>query len=148
MEIVVISDAISFIAYPTQSFGLSNFLTQPHDLSLPDTNHPPRSSMPFRIFPTSHHPTRTLTKRRLRKIHCVRRRISVDYTTTGRTDMVPLKTAKFFNRGIAAPCNYLVSEIRGCESFLGGEWQPRRRSWLRARGVGLAEHGTGAFQKV
>ncbi|CAA0834238.1 glycine-rich protein [Striga hermonthica] len=80
MEVVPISDAISSVAYSTQSFGLSNFLTRPHDLlSLPDTNQPPRSPPPFRIFAASQPPTRTLTKRRLRRIRRARRRISIDY---------------------------------------------------------------------
>ncbi|GER33378.1 glycine-rich protein [Striga asiatica] len=80
MDLVAISDPISSIAYSTQSFGLSNFLTRPYDfLSLLDTDQPPRSPPRFRISADSRPPTRTLTKRRPRRIRRVRRRISIDY---------------------------------------------------------------------
>lgn len=81
MEISVISDAISSIAYSTQSLGFSNFLlNRPHNvLSLSDTlSDQPSQSPPFHISAVSPPPTRTLTRRRLRKTRRVKRKIILD----------------------------------------------------------------------
>ncbi|GFQ05726.1 hypothetical protein PHJA_002716700 [Phtheirospermum japonicum] len=82
METSVISDAISSIAHSTQSLGFSNFLNRSNNiLSLSDTlsDQPSRSPTPFHISAASPPPTRTLTKRRLRKTRRVRRRVVIDY---------------------------------------------------------------------
>ncbi|KAL3626555.1 hypothetical protein CASFOL_030104 [Castilleja foliolosa] len=82
METAVISDAISSISHSAQSLAFSNLLNRPNNvLSLSDTSsdQPPRSPTPFHISAASPPPTRTLTKRRTRKIQRVRRRIVIDH---------------------------------------------------------------------
>ncbi|KAL7104895.1 hypothetical protein ACP275_07G010600 [Erythranthe tilingii] len=82
MEIAVISDAISSIAYSTQSLGFSNFLlNRPHSvLSVADTSsdQQPQSPPPFNVFAASPPSTRTLTKPRIRKTRRVKRKILAD----------------------------------------------------------------------
>lgn len=81
MEIAVISDAISSIAYTTQSLGFSNLLNRPFNvLSLADAS-PDQASQsppPFYIAAGSRPATRTLTRRRLRRPRRVKRKISAD----------------------------------------------------------------------
>ncbi|KAG8370464.1 hypothetical protein BUALT_Bualt14G0119600 [Buddleja alternifolia] len=82
MEITVISDAISSIAYSTQSLSFSNFIiNRPHSvLSISDASldQPPQSPPPFNISAASPPPTRTLTKPRIRKNRRVKRKIVID----------------------------------------------------------------------
>lgn len=81
MEISVISDAISSIAYSTHSLGFSSLLNRPYNvLSLSDTS-PDQASQsppPFYISAVSPPPTRTLTRRRLRRTRRVKRKIAAD----------------------------------------------------------------------
>ncbi|KAH6808660.1 glycine-rich protein [Perilla frutescens var. frutescens] len=82
MEIAVLSDAISSIAYTTQSLGFSNLLlNRPYNvLSLSDvsSDQGPQSPPPFHISAASPPPTQTLTRRRLRKARRVKRKIAAD----------------------------------------------------------------------
>ncbi|XP_057772337.1 uncharacterized protein LOC130991901 [Salvia miltiorrhiza] len=81
MEIAVLSDAISSIAHSTQSLGFSNLLNRPYNvLSLPDTSpdQASQSAPPFHISAASPPPTRTLTRRRLRRSRRVKRKIATD----------------------------------------------------------------------
>ncbi|PIN08406.1 hypothetical protein CDL12_19007 [Handroanthus impetiginosus] len=82
MEVSVVSDAISSIAYSAQSSGFSNFLLNyPHSvLSVSDksSDQPSQSSPSVLISASSRLSTRTLTKRRLRKTRRVKRKIGFD----------------------------------------------------------------------
>ncbi|KAL1548126.1 hypothetical protein AAHA92_16401 [Salvia divinorum] len=82
MEIAIVSDAISSIAHSAQSLGFSNLLlNRPHNVrSLHDTS-PDQASQsppPFHISAASPPPTRTLTRRRLRRSRRVKRKITAD----------------------------------------------------------------------
>ncbi|KAL8484924.1 hypothetical protein ACS0TY_027284 [Phlomoides rotata] len=82
MEISVISDTLSSIAYSTQSFGFSNFVLNRsynvHSLSDTLSDQPPQSPPRFHVSAASPPATRTLTKRRLRRTRRVKRKIVLD----------------------------------------------------------------------
>ncbi|XP_051125850.1 uncharacterized protein LOC127247846 [Andrographis paniculata] len=81
MEISAISDAISSIAYTTQSSGLSNFILNRSSnvFSLMDTSDQSNPSpLPFNISAVSRSATRTITKPRVRKTRRVKRKVHID----------------------------------------------------------------------
>lgn len=82
MEISVISDTLSSIAYSTQSFGFSNFVLKRsrnvHSVSDAVSDQPPQSPPHLHVSAATPPATRTLTKRRLRRTRRVKRKIVLD----------------------------------------------------------------------
>ncbi|KAG8372923.1 hypothetical protein BUALT_Bualt12G0117500 [Buddleja alternifolia] len=73
MEISVISETISSIAYVSQGLTFSNLLlNRPHNIL---SDQPPQSQPSFHVSAASPPPTRTLTKRRLRRSRRVKRKL-------------------------------------------------------------------------